>query len=129
MMYIPKDYDPPEPIQVQRGQQERKRKAIANKLHQQIVRREYTVNNLLVSAMIDWYETGDELTQTIVLDQIIKLMDMLGERADRKDINRNFGPISALELLGVALAVDHGWLGYGSQAAANGYKFSSSKSR
>ncbi len=128
-MYIPKDYDPPNPTQIQRGQQERRRKAIANKLHQQIVRREYTVNNTLVSAMIAWYETGDEDTRTIILDQIIKLMDMLGERADRRAINRNFGPISALELLGVALAVDHGWLGYGSQAAANGCEFSSSKNR
>ncbi len=127
-MYIPKNHEPPNLIHRKLGEQERKRKQVANMIRQQIAKRD-TDNNRLMTVMIEWYQAGDEQTRNIILDQVIKLMDMLGERADRKDINRNFGPLSALELLGVALAVDHGWLGYGSQAAVNGYEFSSSKNR
>lgn len=108
-MYIPKNHEPINPIQIQRGQQERLRKKTANMLHQQIVKRDTDDNRLLI-ATIDWYQSADTQTKDIILDQVIKLMDMLGERADLRNINRNFGPLSALELLGAALAVGNGWL-------------------
>ncbi len=107
-MYIPKNFESPNPVKIQRGQQEHLRKKVANLLHQQIVKRDLDGNRLL-NAMVDWYQSIDDQTRDIVLDQIIKLMDLLGERADLRHINRNFGPLSALELLGAALAVDHGW--------------------
>jgi len=109
-MYIPKNHEPNNPVKIQRGQQERRRKHIANLLHQQIVKRQDVDGNRLLNAMIDWYQSSNETTRNVVLDQIIKLMDMQEERSDHRLINRNFGPLSALELLGVALAVDHGWL-------------------
>lgn len=108
-MYVPKNHEPTNPVQIQRGQQERLRKKTANMLHQQIIKRD-TNDNHLLTATVDWYQSTDENTKEIILDQIIKLMDMLGERADLRNINRNFGPLSALELLGAAIAVDRGWL-------------------
>jgi hypothetical protein len=64
----------------------------------------------LQASMAEWYGERSPDEKLLIVELIMRLIDVQDERALERGIsNANFGPIAALQVLGAALAYSNRW--------------------